>query len=1653
MKKKTVLIFGIALGVMFFASGTIYGLAKYGVIQYKGLADNLYGRVEITVDPSNTGGALSIYKSNSTISVTATSSGNKFIISSLVYGPYTYQIGMPGANGQPCLGTIQNLSHYSPNTKVTYPKFNCVNNSVQQYWVLTGKVTSNNQAVSGAKVTVSNKYAISNAQGMYTMSGIRIPMTNGTNDMEALKNQQITVTKTGYTSLNLKVSEAIPGISNINDFVTQNQRYNPVLTADTVETQKFYSISGIVKDSSTNSPLAGVSVNGANPTDSSGKYQINNLPFNSASTQTLVFTKNGYQSQTKTLSELGLPPNRIIPNQPTAYGLSVVVLGFGHTATFSLQGTITDESNNALQNATITLECPEEPVAKRNTCLSLRPNGVTSSATSKSAFTTTLGTKQNYYIDNIYYNIAQQNPAFDSYRLVVTAPEGYYIDGNNNNKYDAGEEKPSITLSKDDIKLPQTAGGKSFAKKDFIAKEKYGPTMTVLGRIRSTGDNIGGLSVSLECPSSPENEAEACRRLTASSQMSVSTVNANLSWNDMKHNYRFDKSHNIYNIASPNAEFHSYILKVKIESDQYYYDANHNLKYDLGENEIQKEIKSENISLIGKDSYIFNAFTLKEAKKITVEGSISLKEVPVNPIVKVKATGIKESETAAAAEASGRGISILSNPKLFKDQNTNQDNLTYKVEVSETYDRYSIGFYPDEQGKYDIFKFNELSKRNIQQYNGNYYFRLDVSDKIGDGSLLVDVSEALTDTKISGATVKITDPVCKDIDQGVTDANGKVYFDSDKFAKYQRSESPYENCLKPDILVTKSGYINNMSLLGHKQKILNVKLKKNDNQSFGTSIIGTVYSDSNKPITGATVDIHKGTNPSVSVPILGSSKTDQNGQFKITDLKESKYILSALKKDYYLNERSTIYLQLSAGENLEVSLYLDEPNYEEIVQILVLEKTTSKPIEQAEVHIKEGSTEIDNKKTDKDGTILFTVKSGSTYVIEAKKSGVPSVQTISIPADFWKMDNTAKEKKLSEFVIFLDLPSSPDALYPLIMQFFDKDTKEPLNNVQVNLYYGNMPMSFDVTDSYATAKSKADGKVSFYKDFTSSRESIKKIIANKKEITLDEQYLIDFIPPSGYIDKNKERLMKLNELQLENHPDCPKDVPCYRSLFFSKENISQQASLTVTITDPFSGESAIELVDNLILQKYDTKKKEWADFGVSEDNVQKIANMVTFRNLPAGKYRPKINVVDVIGDSVDLTLGESGSTVIGVCTDGSSAEFVNAGDNDKNTKFAFIGTKQLNRYRSDPKKYRTISDTVERLRRESIDVGPLLIIFDDNETINASSEVEKFKNCGGYPEAKIITINKGFFDLYDLTDTYWNMEATVTHEYGHLVYGVLQENQSQDINVKRFVNQWESLYSKIFSNSSVYSAVFSAIKDGLVGRMISGLGGHPEDNPDEFFASFYTDYFALHDRFLGIIKNNCDSYSPCQNVLAYAWNLFAYKIGTVSSDDKSHFPTVNSAVLGTDYTYDQIINGHWRPDIYNKMTLPEKAKVQYNRLISSTMNSVIKYVNVQVVKVNEVMNKLISSLGLLGDAGTANLTIKNKQGKVVPGLLVQVGPKFGITDSNGKVSISGIPSGDQEIIRIEMIGSGVEYTQINNNGNTITIPKKGTVNKSIQINL
>jgi len=247
MTKRSKLILGIIAVAIIIFSGALFGLAKYGVIHIKMLADeateSLYIRpvdssgndmgVGVPVYASLSG---SVVQSVNTQEVTQNPDGSNTTKANLAIFSLT-----PNTTYEITAGTFTcklNATVGSVGKTALNPFVYSCNGSnavsTQIYWTLNGTITSSaGTALSGVSVSFGGKSAASDYSGAYTISQIPIPQTNGTNDVNALKNQIISVSKTGYQSLNPKVSNIWDGISTAESFsITSPHAYNPKLTAD-----------------------------------------------------------------------------------------------------------------------------------------------------------------------------------------------------------------------------------------------------------------------------------------------------------------------------------------------------------------------------------------------------------------------------------------------------------------------------------------------------------------------------------------------------------------------------------------------------------------------------------------------------------------------------------------------------------------------------------------------------------------------------------------------------------------------------------------------------------------------------------------------------------------------------------------------------------------------------------------------------------------------------------------------------------------------------------------------------------------------------------------------------------------------------------------------------------------------------------------------------------------------------------------------------------------------------------------------------------------------------------------------------------------------------------------------------------------------------
>jgi len=176
--------------------------------------------------------------------------------------------------------------------------------------------------------------------------------------------------------------------------------------------------------------------------------------------------------------------------------------------------------------------------------------------------------------------------------------------------------------------------------------------------------------------------------------------------------------------------------------------------------------------------------------------------------------------------------------------------------------------------------------------------------------------------------------------------------------------------------------------------------------------------------------------------------------------------------------------------------------------------------------------------------------------------------------------------------------------------------------------------------------------------------------------------------------------------------------------------------------------------------------------------------------------------------------------------------------------------------------------------------------------------------------------------------------------------------------------------------------------------------------------------------------------------------------------------TVNGISSVTDITVaslsaDQILNGEWQYDNYDRLTNMSKIKMQYgimlgkiSEAISSSPSS--KTIKAVVSKLNSAFNDFLIKLNIKKDLATVKGRVTDQLGNGVSDLVVGGCNKIATTDNNGNYVISNIPlaAGTQcKIDSIKDSHSGESYKIVNNQSINIAKSKTTTANISIQYSL
>jgi len=352
-----------------------------------------------------------------------------------------------------------------------------------------------------------------------------------------------------------------------------------------------------------------------------------------------------------------------------------------------------------------------------------------------------------------------------------------------------------------------------------------------------------------------------------------------------------------------------------------------------------------------------------------------------------------------------------------------------------------------------------------------------------------------------------------------------------------------------------------------------------------------------------------------------------------------------------------------------------------------------------------------------------------------------------------------------------------------------------------------------------------------------------------------------------------------------------------------------------------------------------------------------------------------------------------------------------------------------------------LAEQIKKLKRQSKNVHPLIVDFTNTSNAGPLARGEQYRCCLGegkiVENAYVILYAKWYLNSLIKNGNTSQIFSTIAHEYGHTVNTAFPKT----------TEKFGRIYSQLSRTVGTQQGVWNDIMDGHVGYEPFVLSGHPQDNANEMFASFFNAYFTNHERLYGIIMYHERDGSDEQNILKYMWQYFVENVGKVYDDDDQYFKPLGGKLGTTNYSFDQIRSGQWLEENYRSLSLIDKAELQYQRHIAPVFQT-MKFSNV-VDAVNKVADWLLNELtrlNMIGDAGIVKGKIIDENGSPVSYSIIQIGPAIGVTNSAGDFTIRNIPSGS---IMIEQIvtkdkNDQAHQRKIKNPNPRILQIKKGT---------
>ena len=1075
------------------------------------------------------------------------------------------------------------------------------------------------------------------------------------------------------------------------------------------------------------------------------------------------------------------------------------------------------------------------------------------------------------------------------------------------------------------------------------------------------------------------------------------------------------------NLAIPGNE--SIVLQIKFYvPDGYYYDKNNNGQLDQGDStqgqDVYIDIDKSKIHLpqnAGENSYYFlDPIVLRKPSQISVVGDIyQLVDNVKKPFFGINAeinTGVQNKSAISVADYNWP---TSGTPKIG---NISFDNIwlgpngaSIHFSTSSALDSAKDSLYFDS----DI----TITSAMVTTYSSQQIIRFSllVQDK---NSLVLLITE--NDQPVPGATVTLSDSTCPEFRPMTIKSNslGLAVAQNSTITRYLNRE--IDNCTyNLELKIRKTGYYTRYSFIeypvGRQYEIDITKINNTGQNSIKTRVVD----NSNKPYLGAKVNISKTSAPD---KILATKYTDAEGYVQFNNYASGQYLVTA-HSDKGLSRGGSFRQFVHDGNSTEVKLFLSLVSTG-VIYPTCIDNVTLQPLKDARVTLRDSTEkEVETKSTKANGGTYFIVEVATKYTLQCvyqNHSHTPlAFTTPSLYTDFDKPGFN------NQFILATGTDSWPE-ITKIIVTVKDAKTGQPIQGAKVNYY---------ADDSWSGAQQCQDLEFVSVTD-GAGQTALMDNFSPRADAAADQKCSLT------------KRLFREGEkVKLRFTHSNYKEYVSYQTVYRGVNPWTTEMTVFLRLDGEDNSNGQIEIYDDSwpdsetqaenLYKRIEIYKKDqlgsWQLQKVGVDGLDTVKNESIEVDYYYGVFLPKADgiykaidpVRGISTEEANWHAGEWKELHFSVKDQICDASRMTLKTYSSGATWAISG---VNYYNDHKDLFPDLDRALVWMQSLSMKIEPLIVAVIPLGDFNAYAEGEKY-DCLGLTGAHVIVITQEYIDTYFRLNRPDILKYTLAHEYGHQVYmnGISPS----------FKSKWDQLYTDI-NKCADKNCVWQTMLDSNMELDPTNNGGHPWDNANEMFATFYKAYYLQHEQIYGKITA-LPNLSNCQNILAYVWQLFSENMGKVYSNDSRFFNPVGGSVSQGKYTFTQITNGSWRNQKFNNLRIDQQANVLYSRFIAPTVGGARNAIQSAINKVNALISNILSNGGASQQSGTVYGRVVTTSGAPVDKAIVQIGPRFSLTGTTGYFTMPNVPSGTDDVMKI-----------VNGKTNT-TLTPTSTSPKTVQV--